>query len=205
MRNTKVGKILNKLMLEQNLRVSELARRIKLPQPTLQRIAAGTCENPHTSSLQPIADFFSISIDQLKGLEPIPKLDKVFKLPVISWTEATYWNKKFTTTTEEYVLADVPVSSVSFALKVFDSAMEPLFPRGTLLIADPDIFPKDRNYIIALSMGANIPIFRQLIINGPDQFLKPLSPDTEIYRMTRLQNADTILATIVQARCNFLE
>jgi SOS-response transcriptional repressor LexA len=205
MNNTKIGNILNKLMNDKNLKVSELARRIKLPQPTVQRIAAGTCINPHISSLQPIAEFFSITVDQLKGLEPIPQFDKVSKLPVISWTQAISCKEKLIPPSEDYMLADVPVSQNSFALKVFDGAMEPLFPRGTLLILDPHVPPKDRSYIIALTQGTNMPIFRQLIINGADRFLKPLSPDIDIYKMTRLASSDTILATVVQARCNYID
>ena len=83
MNTTKVGKILNSLLSEHNLKVSEFARRINLPQPTIQRIAAGMCENPHISSLKPIADYFSITVDQLKGLEPIPQFDNYHKLPLL--------------------------------------------------------------------------------------------------------------------------
>lgn len=205
MSNTKIGSILNRLLSEQNLRVSELARRIELPQPTVQRIAAGVCENPHISSLKPIAEYFSITIDQLKGLEPIPRFDKLSKLPLITWAEATYWNKKYETGTNEYVMADVKVSNYAYGLKVFDGAMDPIFPRETILIVDPAVIPKDRSYVIALNKSADIPVFRQLIVNGPDRFLKPLSPDTDIYKMTRLKDSDNILATIVQARRNYLD
>lgn len=205
MNNTKIGININKLLADQNIRVSELARRIKLPQATVQRIASGTCENPHISSLKPIADYFSISIDQLKGLEPIPKFDMIAKLPLIQWSEAADWGRKKESNTKEFVLADIAVSNYSYALKVLDSAMEPFFPRETLLIVDPGIKPKDRSYIIVLGNGANIPIFRQLIINGPDKILKPLSPDTEIYKVTRLSESDNILATVVQARRNYID
>ena len=115
MSNTKISQILTRLLSDQNLRVSELARQVQLPQPTIQRIAAGVCENPHISSLKPIAEFFSISVDQLKGLEPIPKFDKIFKLPLISWTEAATWCMKFKTNTTEHVLTDVHVNDRAFA------------------------------------------------------------------------------------------
>lgn len=203
MSNTKIAKILSQLLSEQNLRVSELARRVQLPQPTVQRIVAGVCENPHISSLKPIADYFSLSVAQLKGLEPIPRLDKVHKLPLISWSEATRWNKQLTTLSEEHVIADIHVSHKAYALRVLDSAMDPIFPHDSILIADPEVQPKDRSYVIILIHGTEIPIFRQLIINGPDKYLKPLSPDTEIYKMRHLENADDVLATVVQARWNY--
>ena len=205
MSNTKIARILNKLLMEQNLRVSELARRVQLPQPTIQRIASGVCEHPHISSLKPIADFFAVTIDQLKGLEPIPRFDKISKLPLITWSEAAHWNKKPEPSTNESVLADVSVSNTAYALKVMDGAMEPIFPRETILIIDPAVSPRDKSYIVVLIDGSDIPVFRQLIINGSDRFLKPLSPDTDIYKMMRLGNSDNILATVVQTRRNYLD
>lgn len=202
MSNTKISSILNKLMSAQKLNVSEVARRAKLPQPTVQRIAAGTCASPHISTLKPLAEFFSVTVDQLKGLEPIPQFDNVGKIPLVEWENAG--NIKIDKNHEQ-IIADVQVSSNAYALKVIDSAMEPFFPRGTLLIVDPSVQPKDRSYVIAKSSGASMPIFRQLIINGPDKLLKPLSPDTEIYKMTKLKKSDAILATVVQARWNYLD
>jgi SOS-response transcriptional repressor LexA len=203
MSNTKIGKILTRLLSDQNMRVSELARKIQLPQPTIQRIAAGVCENPHLSSLKPIADFFSITIDQLKGLEPIPKFDKIFKLPLITWSEAAHWNKQLTTNTNEHVITDINASYHAYALRILDGAMEPIFPLDAVLMVDPTVSPKDRSYVITLMDGSIIPIFRQLIINGADRYLKPLSPDTDIYKMAQIGNLDNILATVIQARWNY--
>ncbi len=203
MSNTKVGKILSRLLSEHKLKVSELARRVQLPQPTIQRIAAGVCENPHISSLKPIADYFSISIDQLKGIDPIPKFDQIHKLPLISWSEATHWNKQLATLTDEQVIVDISVGDHAYALRILDGAMEPIFPCNSILIMDPAVQPKDRSYVITLINNTEIPIFRQLIINGPDKYLKPLSPDTDIYKMRQLESSDNILATVVQARWNY--
>lgn len=202
MTNTKVGSILSRLLNEHHLSVSELARRVKLPQPTIQRIATGVCEYPHVSSLKPLADFFSISIDQLRGLETIPQFDNIFRLPLINWEEASVWNQKHKTKSENYIVVDVKVSSQAYALTVMDGAMEPIFLQGTTLILDPDVSPIDRNYIIVLLKNANIPIFRQLIIDGQNKLLKPLSLDKNIYKISRLKAADKILATVVQARWN---
>jgi SOS-response transcriptional repressor LexA len=203
MSNTKVGTILGRLLSEHNLKVTELARRIKIPQPTVQRIVTGTSENPQMSSLKSIAEYFDITVDQLKGIEPIPKFDNVYKLPLISWEDATLWHKKFTTTSHEHIIADLSVSKHAYALKILDGAMEPIFPCNSILIVDPNVQPKDRSYVIALIQGSKHPIFRQLIINGADKYLKPLSPDTEVYKMLQLKSTDTILGTVVQARWNY--
>src|SRR5690242_4678087 len=91
MKTTKIANILNRLMADKKIRVAELARCINLPQPTVHRIATGSCEHPHLSSLKPIANFFSITIEQLKGHEPIPWLDRITRVPMITWNEVMNW------------------------------------------------------------------------------------------------------------------
>lgn len=78
--------------------------------------------------------------------------------------------------------------------------MDPVFPKNTLLIADPDKSPKDRSYVIAKLSNINTPIFRQLLIDVKDRYLKALSPDFEQYKMTRLSDNDEILSVVVQAK-----
>src|SRR3990167_5910581 len=90
--------ILNRLMFEKKIRATELAREVNLPQPTVHRMATGKCTNPHKSSLEPIADYFDISVDQLKGDVPLPEhllnenlpaqQPKVKQISVIDWKDA---------------------------------------------------------------------------------------------------------------------
>jgi len=201
MKNTRIGQILNRLMAEKKIRVAELARQINLPQPTIHRIATGACEHPHLSSLEPIANFFSISIDQLKGHELIPWLDRASRIPFLTWEQALSWpsNKK-QLPRSELIFTDANVGKNGYALKIADAAMDPVFPKNTFLIADPDRLPKDRSYVIAKLSNINRPIFRQLLIDVQDRYLKALSPDFEQYKMTRLNDNDEILSVIVQAK-----
>jgi SOS-response transcriptional repressor LexA len=201
MKNTRIGQIINRLMADKKIRVAELARRINLPQPTIHRIATGACEHPHLSSLEPIANFFSISIDQLKGHEPIPWLDRVSKVPFITWEQATDWpSNRNEMQNSKLIFTDANVGKNGYALIINDVSMDPAFPKNTLLIADPDKSPKDRSYVIAKLSNIEEPIFRQLLIDAHDRYLKALSPDFDQYKMTRLSNNDKILSIIVQAK-----
>ena len=201
MKNTRIGQILTRLMADKKIRAAELARQINLPQPTVHRIATGACEHPHLSSLEPIADFFSVSIDQLKGHEPITWFDHVFKIPLLTWKEVLNWPaKKNEMQNNELILTDAAVSKAGFALKIKDASMDPVFPKNTLLIADPERQAKDRSYIIAKLMNHPEAIFRQLLIDAGDYYLKSLSPDFDQYKMTRLNNNDKILSVVVQAK-----
>jgi len=202
MKNTKVAQILNRLMAEKKIRVAELARRINLPQPTVHRIATGACEHPHLSSLEPIAHFFSISIDQLKGHEPIPWLDRVSKVPLLMWEDVLQWpiRKK---QNSEFILTDAAIGKAGFALKINDASMEPVFPKSTLIIADPERQAKDRSYVIAKLANYPMAIFRQLLMDAGDRYLKPLSPDFDRYKMTCLDKNDKILSVVVQAKRDY--
>src|SRR5690349_20354810 len=117
MKNTKIAQILNSLLEDKKLRVAELARRIKLPQPTIHRIATGACEHPHLSSLEPIARFFSINVDQLKGYEPIPWLDNATKVSLLEWDEVSCWvSAKTKKQYNKFILTDASIGKNGFAL-----------------------------------------------------------------------------------------
>lgn len=190
-------------MVDKKIRVAELARRINLPQPTVHRISTGACEHPHLSSLEPIARFFSINVDQLKGLEPIPFLDRASKVPLLTWEELLDWPQKNDRKNSEFILTDATVGKAGFALKIKDNSMDPVFPRNTVLIVDPEKEARDRSYVIAKLANHPEAIFRQLLMDAGDQYLKPLSPDFEQYRMTRLNNKDKILCVVVQAKRDY--
>lgn len=201
MKNTKIGQILTRLMAEKKIRATELSRQVGLPQPTIHRIAKGTCEHPHLSSLEPIANFFSITVAQLKGHEPIPWLDRASRVPHLSWESALDWpENKDNLKYSELILTDAAIGKNGFALKIKDASMEPIFPKNTTLIADPDKEAKDRSYVIAKLSHYPEVIFRQLFIDASEKYLKPLSPDFDQYKMTRLTDNDKILSVVIQAK-----
>jgi SOS-response transcriptional repressor LexA len=207
--------ILNRLLFQKKLRVAELSRQTGISQPTLQRMVTGTIENPHRSSLVSVANYFHITVEQLKGLQPIPWLHPITSaesgwttIPLLSWTELIHdLNHININSTKNYekVMTDAHISSHSFALKVQDASMEPLFSKETTLIIDPKRIPNDRSYIVALLHSYSVVIFRQLIIDGPHRYLKPISPDFDHYKMNMLTDDDKILGVLIQARRNFEE
>ncbi|OGT38636.1 MAG: hypothetical protein A3F12_05860 [Gammaproteobacteria bacterium RIFCSPHIGHO2_12_FULL_38_14] len=199
MKNTKIGQILNRLMADKKIRATELARQVDLPQPTIHRIATGACEHPHLSSLKPIAKFFSINIDQLKGHEPIPWLDRISKIPLITWSEALNWPFK-QNENHEHILTDALIGKAGFALKVKDSSMDPVFPKNTTLITDPEKPSKDRSFVIAKFANHKEAVFRQLLIDSKNRYLKSLSPDFDQYKMACLNDNDKILSVVVQTK-----
>jgi SOS-response transcriptional repressor LexA len=208
-----LNEILNRLMFQRRIRTAELARRINIPQPTLSRIMSGITNNPHIASLKSIADFFDLTVDQLKGLQPIPWLDPKSpesagwtKIPMLTYEEARRWAEdKIDVSENDALFTDAKVGSRAYALTVKDASMEPQFSKDTILIIDPDKTPKDRSFVIAIIENYAEVIFRQLLIDGPYQYLKPVSPDFDKFKMMLLGNNDKISGVLVQARRDYEE
>jgi transcriptional regulator with XRE-family HTH domain len=63
--------VLTHLMSKNKISSSELARQTGVAQPVIYRLMSGGTENPQILTLKPIADYFSLSIDQLMGYKPL--------------------------------------------------------------------------------------------------------------------------------------
>jgi len=206
---------MKRLMFEKDIRITELARRIKRSQATVHRIANGISTRPHADSLEPIAEYFSITLEQLKGEQPIPWLDsyntesqsKAYtEVPLINWEDATRWPETKQKQTSRYVISDVKnISASSFALEIKDEAMSPQFPKGSIIIVDPTIREvKDRQLVVARIANFDKAVFRLLLVDATQRYLKTLSPDLDAFKMIHLTQNDKILGIVVQARMDFI-
>jgi SOS-response transcriptional repressor LexA len=208
-----LNEILSRLMFQRRIRTTELARRINIPQPTLSRIMSGATTNPHPASLKAIADFFDLTVEHLKGLMPIPWLDVKGpessgwnKIPLLNYEQATQWPEvQEDLSGNEQLFTDAKIGSHAYALAVKDASMEPQFPKDTLLIIDIEKEPKDRSFVVATIKSYPEVIFRQLLIDGPYKYLKPISPDFDQFKMMLLGKDDKISGVLVQARRDYNE
>ena len=213
--STTLSQILKRLMFEKQIRTTELARRVSLKQPTVHRIVEGTSLRPHISTLQPIADFFSVTVDQLRGVEPLPwnlfgdsiniGAEEVSVVPILTWEEAMDWDKFLPEARQRHqsVIMHKKISSNAFALTVTDSSMQPQFPAGTQLIIDPDKDVKDRGFVVIALQNHQKEIFRQILIDGQQMYMKPLCPDLEHFNIVPLNKKDKVCGTLVQARLDY--
>lgn len=210
MAELKLSENLKLLMFQKDIKTAQLARELALPQQTVQRIVTGVTPRPHKSTLETLASFFGISIEQLKGHKPLPGSeahisDKINKVHTIAWSEIPSWPlSKEQLQEHETSILDRPAGPNVFAVKMRDSSMEPLFPEGTLLIIDPDIELHDRRYVIAKLGDQPEATFRQLLVDLNNQYLKPLNPDFNQFGMVKLSNKDKIYGVLVQARHNYI-
>ncbi len=208
---SKLSNVLKTLMFKKNIRTSQLARNLELPQQTLQRIVSGTSTNPHTKTLKPIADFFGISIDQLKGTAPLPEsvvdIDlpstkpKARAVPIVLWDEIdNYIDQPQNYAPKEHTYIDQNLSKTIFALHLPESSMEPYFPKDSMLILDVQKQATDRSFILARLDETVTYIFRQLIIDGDQKYLKPMNPDLNRFPMRIMKDKDKIIAVLIEFR-----
>jgi SOS-response transcriptional repressor LexA len=212
----KLGNILKKLLFDNNMKASDLAREVNLPPPTIHRLVTGKSTRPYKSSLEPIADYFSLNVEQLVGEEPIQgiaKQDENDKSPSsasIQQVSLIPWNDLNNISTDmDKPYEKLPflgrISNNGFATIINDSSMEPIFARGSLLIFDPEITPKDRNYVLVQLQDSNLFVFRQLLIDMDHKYLKPLNPDLNAFKMRLLNKEDKTIGVLIEARQIFAE
>lgn len=144
------------------------------------------------------AEFDSVGKDG----KPVHTYPLLARVPLISWDELA----KFCGESEENFKPDVtswvPVapraSDRSFAMKVPDDSMEPEFYEGEIIIIDPTRKGSHNQFLVARE-GTNRPTFKQLILHGDQQYLKPLNSR---YPLIEVKNAVTVCGVAV---CKYKE
>ncbi len=194
------------------MNVSELARKTKVPTPTIHRIVTGKSTRPYRSSLVPIADYFNISVDQLLGEEALPEVNSnsnslaghipIKNIPVIPWDEL-----KVKDDIEIDCKKVVPflgeISEHGFATVLPDTSMEPMFVQNSILIIDPKSEISDRNFILALLGPNHIPVLRQILNDADHKYIKAINSDLCELQMRLLTDKDKILGKLLESRVNF--
>lgn len=205
--------ILKGLMAELGINESELARRTGIGQPVVHRICSGETDNPKVATLNPIANFFAVSINQLIGTEPLPpdRIPGTFnpdaqgwrQIPLLTWEQVGSWPNlaKKLAGPLSTISTDIALSQHAYALAVRDTTMEPRFPEGTILLVDPDLTPNSLDFaIIHTEDQTQSPIFRQILIGGTDIMLKPLNSD---FKTSSFEKNHKFLGVMVQSRMDF--
>ena len=167
-----LSSILKRLLFEKNMKPIDLARELDLPQPTIHRLVTGKSTRPYKSSLEPIAGYFDISVDQLIGEEPLlaewqPQESNAQALqniviktvPMIAWQSITDLSTARKNAKKKIAITG-NISNDCFAVLMHDHSMEPLFTKGTILIFDPHKKPSDRSYVLVKLAQKNQFIFR---------------------------------------------
>lgn len=132
----------------------------------------------------------------VRNVEPAPAMRRT--IPVVRWEDAEGWRARSPEARASAALAleetDNEMSQHAFALKVRGDSMEPVFPDGSIVIADPERAANHNDYVIA-KIGNTAPMLKQLVIDGPQRYLKPLNPR---YPLVTVEGDLQIIATVIE-------
>lgn len=125
------------------------------------------------------------------------------QVPLLSPREIRNWvlkpEEELDKRSYQLVSAHVRASQYAFAMQINDSSMEGAagmsFPKGAILIADPESVVRSGSYVIVqLEEGAE-PVFRQCIRDVTGTYLKALNPK---YPLHKLNSPQALFCGVVQ-------
>ncbi len=165
---TNIATNLRKLMDIAHIGENELSRRTNVTQPVIHRLLSGENTNPKLLTLQPIANYFMVSISQLIGEDDITKA-------WVGYTSGdhTDWKRIPLTTWEDIIAKRPPGSSIltdylvtdkTFALTVPQDDFRPIFPKNSIIILEPHLEAIHGDYIVVMEHNQNIDIQQLLFI-----------------------------------------
>lgn len=211
MKKTLLDKIMRLLIFQKNINISQLARETNLPQQTLQRLVSGTSTNPHEKTVKTLADFFGLSVEQMKGERALPadtnsELTTRFhpdvkKIPLLAWEQIDLCIKDpIKNKSPSCIFVDAKLSDATFATFMPDASMEPYIPEGSTLIFSSNRPTADRQFVLAKLQKDNVILFRQLLYDANDRYLKPMNPDLNAFSMRSLEKKDKLLGILLEYR-----
>jgi transcriptional regulator with XRE-family HTH domain len=194
-----------------NITEAELSRQANLPQATINRLLKGATDDPRASTLKSIAEFFRISVDQLLSGSLLKESSfDITRLPIYGLDQQNNILKKIKVGSELNTLlakkentsleVEPSISTRCLAFEVAGDSMWPQFIEGILIIVDPKLAPKHRDFVIYLLGEPHQLVLRQYIEEGQDRILKPLNYG---YKLLQISKKDIFIGTVIQARSDF--
>ena len=200
-------------MFKRGLKSAELARLTGLPQPTVHRIVEGDSTRPQLASLEVLAQFFELTVAQLKGIDPIDELgvkienpmpDGWHKIPVYTWDDVAAFARSNKTEVQKgraETLTNADVNDAGFLIELTDESMYPQFPSGTEIIINTEYAPMDREMVIVYIKRHEKAFFRMMLFNGDERLVRPMNPDLMPIGVEKLDpKEDMVVGVFIEER-----
>ncbi|HHF7375594.1 helix-turn-helix domain-containing protein [Legionella bozemanae] len=199
-----ISNVLSRLLKSHNMSESEFSRQSNIPRITISRLINRRTPDPRSSTLEAIAKFFNISLDQLLGKKPLnlhsdtKKIDDISYIPILEWQDSSNWIDKYNNYLSSGRVVFVSGKKDSlFALKTSGDAMWPNFPENTILIIDPIKEVKNKSFVLAYIEKEKEILFRQIFIEGSYKILRAIN---SIFPPIQIENNDQIIGVIIETR-----
>ena len=199
--NLTLSDILGELIASAGISEAELARKIKIPTATLNKLKTGSIEDPRTSTLTIIAKYFGLTIEQLLGHAPIAKtFAKTYvHVPILDYKNIPNTDISTLNFANHHSWVSVNITNEIhkaklFAIRTYGSAMAPYFDKNTIAIIDCEHPIDNQQYILAYIEKSKEIILRQILIDGDTKILKPTNSSFDSIKLT---THDTILGVVI--------
>lgn len=206
-----ISEVLAKLMkFYGGLSGSELASRVGLPSQTINRILSGFVQDPRTSTLVNVADYFGITVDQLIGKQPLPQdllqhgyeaLQPAMIIPLFSLGEPIVFQREeaFYEGRDWFQWAKNPdsIGKNNFAIRIINAELEPVFTKGTILVIDPDLEPQNEDFALVVFTDNQAITVKKILLNQPDNYFLPIRDGLKILSFKEMPHQ--ILGVVIEA------
>lgn len=201
--------VLNTLLKDKAITSGKLANQINVPRATINNIVQGKTTDPRASTLEAIANYFEISVDQLLGKTSYKsnETDVVPQklVPIIPWSQIGEKDYIMNNFKAEQDIATIPIDinleGKQFAMQVIGDAMWPQFEEGSIIIIDPNKIPKNRDFVVANIKQKEDVLFRQLYTEGHTYILKAFN---SVFPSLVMADQDFIIGTVIQTRNEYV-
>jgi len=172
-----ISQIIRKLMKQNgNISQIELCRATGIPTTTLNKLLTGQTSDPRMSTLSSLADFFQVEIDQLSGKKPLDrKTYSNYSIPIVDWNDVTHQmdilENLNPSNSEKWISMESSTSCEGFFALESVKSLEPIFPKGSILIFNSFQKPNDGDYVVAYYHKSKHALVRELSIDGPQKVL----------------------------------
>lgn len=197
------------LMAQKNFTIQKLSELAGIGIGTVQKLLTDPTCNPTLSSLEAIAKTLGVTVAQLIADGKIGDVSILHKIPVLTFDDLnnlfvseTITQERLNNFANSYVDVSSNINSTStFAVRLLNNAMPPVFPVNSLLIFDHQKKFYDNAYVLVKMVQHNIIAFKQLLIDEPAIYLKSVKASFQD-NLTKLDPQDIIVATLVQSQIN---
>jgi len=160
--------------------------------------------------------YYAIKICQALGINPddvIAEMDggntvvsehiPVRMIPRLSWVQAGNWTSSpsgmVAGECDEWVYPPRDnIPNDCYALTVKGNSMQSdngvCFPEGCTIIVNPNIQPENKSFVITMFNESGDTTFKQLIVDGPQRYLKPLNPN---YSMLQINGEVSFCGVVI--------
>ncbi len=105
-----------------------------------------------------------------------PMSYKPSEIPILTMYQVSLYPESLDRSTLETVYVDLDISDNSFGVYMHDNSMMPMLPKDTLLIVDPNVKPKNNEYVVIYLINEKIVVARRILSADDNTYYIALDP-----------------------------